>query len=339
MNRTESASSPEASPEELGDPFWWTFARLVRIPNTLTSVADVLSGAAIACSTLQPWWGLLALVVGSICFYWAGMAFNDVIDAEEDRLAFRRRPIVDGSLSFESAKRIAWGLLLFGLLCVSCAAIGGWWQSSRLSAFLPMTIALLLALAILAYNSRWKETKIGPIIMGLCRGLNLSLGFSLAFLPSFWERTEIEWWHRLDFLCIALGHVLYITGVTTAARRETEQSRRHQLILGWSIALLGVAAIAAGPALAVGLVPLGLDPFLWFPLLIALLSMHLVRRAFVAIRSLQPGAVQASIKHAILNIIFLDAASVLQYSGTTWGSICCLMILPSMWLGKRFRST
>ncbi|MFN5947859.1 MAG: hypothetical protein ACK43N_05125, partial [Pirellulaceae bacterium] len=55
-----------------------SWARLVRIPNTPTAIADGLAGMALASGTI--WWhpATLLLVLASVAFYWAGMTLNDL---------------------------------------------------------------------------------------------------------------------------------------------------------------------------------------------------------------------------------------------------------------------
>lgn len=314
---------------------WMAWMRLVRVPNTLTAATDVLAGAAIATGGWTPIPHLILLVLASICLYWSGMAWNDVIDVEEDRQYDRQRPIIQGHISLDAARRAAWALSGLGLLAAGLCSLLAF-QSHHRDWPLSFIVALSLVALIRLYNSMWKETWIGPILMGLCRGLNVLLGISLVASQS---NAMPPWTHRVEIWSLLLGQTLYILGVTLAARCEATLSNRASLIRGWLIALIGLACMAAGPFLKHAFHPQGVQPHWWYPLLIGLLAVPLVRRAIFAIRSLHPFSVQASIKNAILSIILFDAATVSLYAGVGEGMFCCLLILPSMWIGTRFRST
>lgn len=306
---------------------------MVRIPNTLTAVADIFAGASLAQHHVMPLPAFLALSLASVAFYWAGMVLNDVFDVEEDTARRRPRPIVQGEVSLELARKAGWFLLGIGCFL---AAIAPWFTGVKDigSGLIPVGVAVALGLSIVAYDGWFKSLWIAPWIMGICRALNIGLGATIA--SSEWRNWESNQWMSLGLLM--LGHFLYVSGFTWAARREAVQSKRSMLIFGWSICFLGVAAFASVPAVS-SHGPLYMDPYRWYPILIAMLCFPLARRAWVACVSLQPMAVQASIKQAIMTIILLDASVSLEFAGSTIGSICCLMILPSLWMGTWFRST
>ncbi len=102
---------------------------------------------------------------------------------------------------------------------------------------------------------------------------------------------------------------------------------------------VGCILLAVAPQLAPERFFLHVSPNDWYLVLIGLLILPLAKRAYYSIRD--PGArnVQMAVKQAIMTIILLDAAATLQYAGPYWGSACCLLILPSLWLGSYFRST
>ena len=94
------------------------WAQLVRVPNTLTSCADVLAGLALVVgawnSTPKLLVPLVVVSLASVCFYWAGMVLNDVHDLEKDKLQRRNGPLVDGRISIHAARLAGWGLLAGG---------------------------------------------------------------------------------------------------------------------------------------------------------------------------------------------------------------------------------
>lgn len=313
---------------------WWSVARLVRVPNTLTAATDIVAGVAIASGTLEWDWRIAAAMVASIAFYWGGMALNDVIDVEEDRRTERRRPLVDGSMTLSTARRWAYGLLLLGWLI---AAVVTWLGPKGSMFWSPLTMATGLVLVIGVYNSRLKETWLGPGVMGLCRGFNLAFGMSLIAWDGLLDRPGS--WLAAHQIFALVGYSLYIAGVTIAARREAMWSRRSGLVLGWLVALIGVGCLGWGPSWVSDPGRLHVDPQRGYWILMGLVTLPVVRRAVGAIYWLDPASVQASIKQAILHTMVLSAAQVAIYAGPMAGLLCCLAIVPSWWMARRFRVT
>lgn len=316
-----------------------SWAQLVRVPNTLTSCADVLAGMCIAGGSshhfaYHPTAAVLASLA-SICFYWAGMVLNDVFDVEQDREQGRPGPIVTGRISLRMATRAGALLIIVGLalsilspVAVSSFREQGTWL--RLAG--PGLVSLLLAASVYGYDGPLKKSVLAPAIMGLCRTLNMSLGIAVvaaAFPVSFgWAAAMI-----------VLGHGLYITGLTIAARREADLSQsRGRLLLGWGVCALGAACIAFSTRLETNRT-YRLDPEWVFPLLVAVLLLPLARRAVDSIRSLQPQHLGLAIKQAIFSILFLDATIALQYSGEIPGMIIASMVVPTLLLARWFRAT
>src|ERR1051326_562728 len=100
-------------------PKFLAYARLVRLPNAFTAMADPLAGW-FAGGGGAPGWHLPLLVTASACFYTSGVVFNDCVDYELDCVERPERPLPSGAVS----RKIAWvlgavlmlaGLLLAGL--------------------------------------------------------------------------------------------------------------------------------------------------------------------------------------------------------------------------------
>src|SRR5215211_353107 len=145
------------------------FARLLRLPNVFTALADIGLGLC-ATAALSPGsvnddfaWKAGLLLLASGMLYSAGMVWNDYFDLAEDRRDRPFRPLASGRISVRTAVVLGTLLLAGGW---ACAAVTG-----RAGA---------LAGAILAYDARIKRTSAGPIGMALCRFLNVLLGLSLA---------------------------------------------------------------------------------------------------------------------------------------------------------------
>ena len=324
------------------------WAQLVRVPNTLTACADVLAGFSIA---VGPWFAihgiavsLLLMCSASVCLYWAGMVLNDVHDVEADRIQRRKGPLVDGRIYIQTAAIAGWVLLFTGVLLAGVSSYllpdPSNTSTRNPSKWLVVGIGSLLAMVIAAYDSRLKATIFGPLLMGMCRGLNLLLGISLGWC--------LVWPRDSDWIVIAVavfGHVGFVMGITLAARRESllDQSSTR-LAIAWVISVLGIVAISLCPLWARGPLwardrALRLDPKSLYPILIGLLMVPWLRRAVLSVRDPGVGTLIPAIKQAILSIIFLDAAIALQFAGSTPGMIVCGLAIPTLALARVFRMT
>ena len=327
------------------------WAQLVRVPNTLTACADVLAGFSIA---VGPWFAidaidgiavsLLLMCSASVCLYWAGMVLNDVHDIEADRIQRRKGPLVDGRIDIQTAAIAGWVLLFTGVLLAGVSSYllpdPSDTSTRNPSKWLVVGIGSLLAMVIAAYDSRLKATIFGPLLMGMCRGLNLLLGISLGWC--------LVWPSDSDWIVIAVavfGHVGFVMGITLAARRESlvDQSSTR-LAIAWVISVLGIVAISLCPLWARGPLwardrALRLDPKSLYPILIGLLMVPWLRRAVLSVRDPGVGTLIPAIKQAILSIIFLDAAIALQFAGSTPGMIVCGLAIPTLALARVFRMT
>lgn len=138
---------------------------------------------------------------------------------------------------------------------------------------------------------------------------------------------------------VLAGHVLYVTGLTIAARREADLTQsRSRLTWGWFLSAFGAGAIAFSSRLEMDRW-LRIEPNWGFPLVIAILLLPLMRRAIDSIRSLRPQSLGLAIRQAIFSILFLDAAIALQYAGVFPGMLIALMAVPTLLLARWFRAT
>lgn len=318
-------------------PQFRAWAQLVRIPNTLTACADVLAGFTLAAGA---WWqfsgiatSLVVAALSSICLYWAGMVLNDVHDLAVDAAQRRNGPLVNGLIAVGTARKAGWALLLLGIALAGGSAYLLPTEDTTAPYWIVIATATVLATAIVAYDSWLKATPIGPILMGLCRGLNLLVGVSLGACIQ-WQ-IDLEW----SSICLAtVGHVFFVTGITLAARREglMQQSSRR-LAWGWVTSVIGVSAIALCSWWSDRF--LRLEPHSWFPILVGLLALPWLRRAVVSIQSPGVGTLVPAIKQAILSIIFFDAAMALQFGGNLPGMIVCVLAIPTLALSRVLRVT
>lgn len=144
------------------------FLSLVRIPTVFSSMSNAYAGWFIAGGRgLTPQLG--AGAAAAALFIMAGMALNDIADAEVDAQERPDRPIPSGAVTLGTA----WGLSL----AMMAAGLG------LLAWANPLAFACGLALCgmIFTYNFSVKGGPFGPAAMGLCRALNLLTGMCLAW--------------------------------------------------------------------------------------------------------------------------------------------------------------
>lgn len=308
------------------------WAQLVRLPNIFTLFSDGLAAAIVATGLLVPLTALLPTLAASLCAYWAGMILNDVVDLEEDRRERPTRPLASGAISPVIAGHIANGMLLVAPILI--LAVTTFHTTDPLWMGAAFVAAVLLVLTVRLYNSSLKQTLLGPLLMGLCRGLNILMVGWTMFSVSPGEQFP------RPLLFFALGIGLYILGVTIYAHREEKQSYQAGLVGGLLLELAGLIVIAYLPYTATPPGPLWtLDPVRGYPLLVGLIGLTVLNRGFAGVLHPVSRKVQLAVKHAILTLILIDAAVVVMWAGTWYGAAIALLMIPALFSAVRFRST
>ncbi|MEX0273298.1 MAG: UbiA-like protein EboC [Flavobacteriaceae bacterium] len=288
------------------------YLQLARPANLPTAAADIMAGAAIAgffhdmgFSDFGP--DFLWLIAASICLYAGGVVMNDVFDVDIDREERPERPIPSGKVSLAAAKRYGMGLLLLGLaLAFLTSPISG-------------GLALVLAVAILLYDGYAKKFAfLGPMNMGICRGLNLLLGMSILGMPKLGS--------------MALVPVVYIFAITLISRGEVHGNNRRNILL------------AGGLYLAVLLTLGGVSQFFartdvisW--VFLAGFALMILVPLIQAYQKNTPTNIKKAVKMGILALIVMDATITALFSN--WkDALLVLALLPlSMALSKLFAVT
>lgn len=188
---------------------------LVRAPASLTVLGDAVVGALSARGSGgdSPLRGG-ALAASSVCLYSAGMALNDWADADLDALERPERPIPSGRITRSRALAVGAGLTALG--------IGSAFAAGRASGL----VSLALAGALWAYDLVFKPTAAGPVVMAVCRGLDVMMG---AAGPG-WRGALLP----------AGAVAVHTVAVTAVSRGEVDGSTR----------VTGGAAVAASVAVA-----------------------------------------------------------------------------------------
>lgn len=178
--------------------------RLIRVPNLFTVPGDSLAGFVL-CSGKCSGWVLPGCMVISLCLYTAGIITNDYVGMKEDSVERGGRPLACGQISPAAA-------LTVSVLLILCGLIGAALLSMQM-----LRVAVLLTILIVVYNAFAKEVfLLGPLFMGLCRGLNLLLG-AAASNACFLSETRI--------LIPVFGMVLFIAAVTFVSRKEAQKKK------------------------------------------------------------------------------------------------------------------
>ena len=292
----------------------FVYLRMVRPANVVTSVADVLAGAAIsgAFSASQftvAWPGILLLSISTACLYSGGIVFNDVFDLKIDKIERPERPIPSGKSTVNGA--ITLGTLLF------VVGISSAYMISPLSGALAI---IIMGLALFYNKFSKHHTFLGPINMGICRGLNLLLGMSLLF------NCIAERWF------IALIPVIYISSITMISRGEVHGRNVHLLKKGGFLYLLVIIIITL-----LGIFnDFNLLSFLPFIILfISLIFPPLLR----AIKQNHPKNIKHAVKTGILSLIPLNASIASGFAGWQYGLIVLALLPLSIVIAKKFAVT
>ncbi|WP_026461804.1 UbiA-like protein EboC [Adhaeribacter aquaticus] len=294
---------------------------LMRPANIITAIADIMLGFAASGSVMMllesnniqigsPQLRLLFwLILATIGLYGGGVVFNDVFDADLDRVERPERPIPSGAASRTSATVLG-ALLLIG-------GIGAAFQVSMLSG----ALAVITAILALVYNALAKSHPIlGPLNMGMCRGFNLLLG--LSAVPS---AVQVYWY-------MALIPIVYIAAITVISRGEVHGGDKRILKGAFCLYLVVIAGIFI------------LDRLQQYNLLYALpflaLFIYFIFPALLqAIKTLEPLHIRLAVKAGVIALIVMDATIAAGFAGWQYGLIVLALFPISRFLAKQFAVT
>jgi 4-hydroxybenzoate polyprenyltransferase len=197
--------------------------RLGRISNLPTVWTNTLVGVTLAGGALLDARVPLLLVALSL-FYIGGMFLNDAFDREFDARTRPDRPIPAGQVTASTVFSSGFGMLGIGVLLLVAVgyafADGTGWRAPA--------AGLLLAAAVVLYDSYHKNNPLSPLLMGVCRMLvyiTAALAIS-ASLPA-------------ALVVAALVLLAYLIGLTYTAKRE----HLNELGSVWPLAALAVPLI------------------------------------------------------------------------------------------------
>jgi len=284
------------------------YLELLRPPNVMTAVADVLAGCAIAGlahSAALPW-----LIGATACLYAGGVVLNDFFDRHLDASERPERPLPSGRVPPARAAALGAGLLIagVGLALVANPSAGA--------------VAAATAAMILLYDTWAKhQGPLGPIVMGACRGLNLLLGMASApaVLAGSWPLTLIPF--------------TYIAAVTVVSRGEVHGGKRGAaalalVSLGGVVAALAAisAAAGAGRRVAAGAVAV-------------LLAARVLPPFWRVYRDPAPAGIRHAVRTGVLSLVLVDATLGAAYAGPFFGAVVLATAVVAAGLARLFAVT
>ena len=287
------------------------FLRLMRPANIVTSVADVLAGIAISgyfVNVETDYFPVLLLCMSTIGLYGGGIVFNDVFDAALDKIERPERAIPSGAVKLNEAIFLGIFLLLTGIAAAFFHSV------------LSGILAALIAFFALLYNKYAKHHSfLGPLNMGLCRGLNLLLGISII-------AASLNEWYFLGIIPL-----IYIFSITMISQGEVHGSNRNKLYSGAFLYLIVISSMLylSWPRGQVLIALFFIIPFAW----------RIFRPLFRAIKEPIGKNIGKAVKAGVISLILMDAAWAAVF-GTVIVAILIALLLPvSIWLSKRFAVT
>lgn len=294
------------------------YLQLTRPANLPTAAADILAGvtiagifaigdSAIALIPMKIGVKVFSLVLSSVCLYAGGVVFNDYFDRKIDAVERPERPIPSGLVT--ENKAVLFGVLLFFMGLIAAFLVHplcGW-------------LAIALIAAILLYDSFSKHfVVLGPLNMGICRGLNLLLGMSIFGFSPHWQ--------------LAIIPVVYIGAITLISQGEVKGSNKRNIVISacmYSLVVFGIGFFSFYKSLNF----VQALPFL------LLFTVFIFKPLIKAYRENTPINIKYAVKAGVISLIVLDASLAVVF-GHWWFGLLILILLPlSKLLAKQFAVT
>lgn len=284
----------------------FVWLQLVRAPNGLTAVSNILAAAFIASHTPHlP--SLVVLCLTSLCLYYAGMTLNDLLDFQEDLNERPNRPLPAKAISVPAAWTLCLALFALSLALASTLSLQ------------TLYVSIALLLCIVLYDGLLKNGLAGAATMAMCRYGNWMLGLSLIPL-------SVQSW------ILPLPIFFYITALTYLSKQETRAENPNAMFVVAFLLGLCCAAIVA--------INLYFYNGNWIGLAtVILFSAAIAQRLFLTFRDFTPENVQATVVWMIIGIIPLDALMAIA-AGHYMIAVVILTLLPiCRFLSKRLAMT
>jgi 4-hydroxybenzoate polyprenyltransferase len=294
------------------------FLRLMRPANIITAIADILAGVAIAGyvvndGSVYQWQSIGLLIFSTVGLYGGGVVLNDVFDAELDSKERPERPIPSGLITKNGAALFGIILLLAGIAAAAGVHTTGCFSSSAV-------IAIAIAVGAVVYDKWMKHNGfLGPLNMGVCRGLNLLLGMSI--LPA--ALTQYGY--------IAIVPVIYIAAITMISRGEVYGGKKSTLygaVLLYAVVIAGILTVAMLN-----------DHIAYAITFVMVLSAMIFPPLQKAIRNPAGSLIGKAVKSGVIALIVMNAAWAAAF-GAIYVALLIVLLLPvSLLLAKLFAVT
>jgi 4-hydroxybenzoate polyprenyltransferase len=250
----------------------------------------------------------LLLCLSTAALYGGGVVFNDVFDNSIDKVERPERPIPSGLISIREGINLGSVLLLSGVV------------AAFLVNLISGMIAISIATAAIVYNKWGKHLVfLGPLNMGLCRGLNLLLGVSI--LPG----AIISWWF------IAFASIIYISAITMISRGEVNGSSRSPLY-GASF----LYALVLGFIIYFALIN---NTFQFVLILLVPFSWMIFKPLVLAVKDPTGSNIGKAVKAGVIALILMDASWAAASGAFVMALIIVLLLPLSFWLARFFAVT
>lgn len=290
----------------------FAYLRIIRPANIVTSVADILAGVAISgilISTIAiPWLAISCLCLSTACLYGGGIVFNDVFDAELDKIERPERAIPSGVISLLNATILGSILLISGIALATITNL-----TSGLLAFGVSCFALF-------YNKIGKHHAFfGPLTMGICRGLNLLLGLSI--MPEMLQQHYF----------LAIIPVIYIFSITMTSRGEVHGGNAKNLYLAAVLYTMVIGAIAYSAFIN--------NRLLWSLVFLLPFAWMIFKPLSKAIKEPIGKNIGGAVKAGVISLILMDAAWAVTFDALILAFIIATLLPLSIWFSKLFAVT
>ena len=305
------------------------YLRLVRLPNIFTVPSNTLSGyfALVALAHINAL-QLVLLASSSMLLYTSGLVFNDYFDVETDLKERPHRPLPSGRI----CKRIAFTIAISSMISANLIA----YFAAGPNAF---ALSALISAIVILYDYKLKETKGGPVAMGLARSLNVILGASPALYLVLQNNNLFI---RLAF--IGLFTFAYIFSISLVSRKEirsdqdqkdrqkTTRSVRITVLTSFSIIFCIIASIIFLVLLGIFRADLVVNLAL-FSGVVVIILVKMSRFRYLS------SSLQNAIQNMVIAIIVLDSIFVSGLVGVYYGLPVLILVIPAIVLSRRLYMT
>ena len=176
---------------------------LVRIPNVLTTISNILLGYIFFTNVDHfDYFDMILLISISAFLYIGGMVLNDYLDIKIDKKERPWRPLPSNKISKKNALIIT---IISFLYSLTISFIIGWYT---------FIITLIMVTLIFLYNKFLKNTICGPINMGFIRSLNVLLGASQSIFLMDGDIFDTR------FFIPLLSEFLYVSAISILSKNE-----------------------------------------------------------------------------------------------------------------------